>query len=286
MTTETPSEKKLTQWWKTISHHPLWAALIAALLAAFIIARSGSLFTVAPSPAHTNSPSPNRFSPVRISFTPTSPENFGVAFNRDTGIPHATERWAGLHARGGVDIAKSEFRITLANRSSRPLTVTNIEAEVRRSRPPPTDTGAYVLTQGSEVLEQFGMELQSAAVGRTYPLRQAKGSHGEYSSDLPLFFSNHSIALAPGAVYEAKVAVISGISRELEYAFVISGNTATGDFSYIAKPFFRIAGLAVHYKHEYWLLPERTGRSCWVRAYTPPQGLPLCPDERYRSDEL
>ncbi len=136
------------------------------------------------------------------------------------------------------------------------------------------------------MLEQFGVELQSEAVSHTYPLRQAKGSHGEYSSDLPLFFTNHSIALAPGAVYEAKVAVISGISRELQYAFVVSGNTAAGRFSYIAKPFFRIAGLAVHYKHEYWLLPERTGQYCWVRAYTPQEGLPLCPDERYRSGEL
>jgi hypothetical protein len=101
-----------------------------------------------------------------------------------------------------------------------------------------------------------------------------------------LFFNDHSIALAPGAVYEAKVAVISGVPKELEYAFIVSGNTATGGFSYIAKPHFRIAGLAMHYKHEYWLLPERSSRYCWVQAYTPPEGLPLCPDEQYRSDEL
>lgn len=279
------SHNNLARWWNTISHHPLWAALIATLLAAFIIARTGWLFTAAPgsTPTHPGAPL-NRSSPLRISFVSTSPVNFAVAFNHSIPIPHPAERWAGLHARGGVDVNASDFRLTLANRSSKPLTVTSIEAEVERSRPAPTDSGAYVLTQGSEVLEQFDIELQSDAVGRAYPIRHEQDLHGRKA--LQLFFNHHSIALAPGAVYEANVEVISGIPKELDYAFIVAGNTATKGFRYLATPHFRIAGLALHYRHEYWLMPERTGRYCWVKAYTPHEGLPLCPDERYRGHEL
>jgi hypothetical protein len=41
-----PAQEKegIARWWDTISHHPLWAAIIATLIAAAIIAHSGAVF--------------------------------------------------------------------------------------------------------------------------------------------------------------------------------------------------------------------------------------------------
>ena len=217
-------------------------------------------------------------------FQPVAPELYTVAFNSDIGLPNATEDWQGLHQRGGIDIRDSDFRVTLANRSGQPLTVTNIEAVVYGVSEPAIGSIALVYTQGAEGIEQFGVELDSEVRGVTSPLHRVE--NGEYTmsaSTAPVFFQSHHVALAPGEIYEAKVAVADAVSHEddfgeLEYGFIVTGNTAGGSISY-RSPHFKIIGYphtSASTVHEYWKLAEASGKPCWVPADK--SGLePQCP---------
>jgi hypothetical protein len=51
------SKDDVARWWETISHHPLWAAVIAALLAAAIAAHSGGIFGGSSPTASSSTPS-------------------------------------------------------------------------------------------------------------------------------------------------------------------------------------------------------------------------------------
>ncbi len=141
-------------------------------------------------------------------------ELFDVAFDHDIGVPKVSEQWAALHARGGVDVNKTDFELTLANRSQLPLTVTNIEAEVLGSRPSPTAWEGYVFTQGGESIEKLTAILEDSSRGSATPLRSSEGSNP--SSNGP-YFGSHIISLQPGEIYQAAITIFVGenITREL-----------------------------------------------------------------------
>jgi hypothetical protein len=275
------------RWWDTISHHPLWAALIAALLAGGIAAHSGGVFgggaSGAQSAVRTPHKSQTQTRPLRAAFVQVSPAIYEVAFNRPVSLPKSTEEWESLHTRGGVDVGESSFRLTLANQSNSPLTITNVHAVVYGSQSPPTTTLASVYTQGAALLEEFGVELTSATVGATAQFhKQEPGELQTMSPSIaPLFFQRHDITLAPGEIYEAKVQIIARVNDELEYGFVVMGNTANGGFSYQLTPHFKIASYGqqlAKFQHSYWWLPQPLGGPCWIVPYESSNGQePRCP---------
>jgi hypothetical protein len=273
MSDQRPCRHRLARAWQVISHNPLWSALIAALVAAAIIAHSGGVFSGSrgsSSPSHGAQQPSGTTSPLRAVVTPTAPERYAVVFGQDIDLPSHSEQWESLHNRGGIDAGASVFRLTLANRSTAPLTITNVEAVIRAARATPTGTSAQVAVQGEEVIRAFGVMLESEVVGARAPLRRV-------GSEAPNYFASHNIGLAPNEIYEAKVTVVTFLDKELEYAFVVTGNTAHGGLTEYSSV-FRIVG-AFHkphaYRHEYLMLPERSGRRCWVLAtYT---SIPRCP---------
>jgi hypothetical protein len=280
--TNEASRGRLSRWWDAISHHPLWAAVIATLLAATIVAHSGGVF----SDAGTSPESPSRNvrgedgQPLRVVWTPEAPQNFAVLFNRYIPVPRESEAWQGLHARGGVDVTLSKFRLTLANTSNVPITITDVEAIITAAQPRPVGSEARVYTQGTEGLEEFGVLLRDTTPGSRSAFHHTP--HGEVVEDAetgPPFFTNHDISLAPSQIYEAKVAVQIEVSREVEYGFIIRGNTARRSFTDRPRARFRIVGFNPHLfevAHLYWQLPRRSGSSCWIHAYNAKYE-PACP---------
>ncbi len=278
---------KLTDLWEKVSQHPLWAAVLAALIAAAIIAHAGGLFTPA---AQTTPPSiaavrhpPVTKSPLRVAFTPVAPPLFATAFARTIGVPSSSEGWEALHHRGGIDVGESDFRLTLANRSAAPLTITNLEAIVRSATPAPVATLAAMFTQGAAQIEEFSAELANATVGAHSPLHRERSDEGSMDPNTsPRFFTNHIIALKPGEIYEAKLAVISHVHRDLGYRWLIAGNSAAGGFSEESSTTFHIAGTqsAHKYAREYWLIPKPRESFCWIAAHKFGSDLPVCPGAR------
>jgi hypothetical protein len=270
---EPGGKKGIAHWWDIISHHPMWAALIAALLAAAIIAHSGNVFSnSSPTSQPTDHPATSGH-PLRVVFQPVASELFSIAFDHDIGVPKASEGWLALHARGGIDVGVSDFRLTLADQSGVPLTVTNIEAVVRRARPAPDKSLAYVYTQGAGTLEGFAVELGSemenatALVHRYGEQSPTNGPVGNVITETAPFFRNHTITLAPHEIYEAKLEVTTSHQNELEYDFVLSGNTSNHHIVY-RTGYFRISGWGQgfsHYPNRYFTLPPHPG-NCWARV--------------------
>lgn len=140
----TSSKSAVSRWWDGVSHHPLWAAVIATLIAAFVIARSGAVFTSSSSTASIRIQSSSPLLPaiagnraLRVAFQPTEPPLYSVAFRRNIGKPPAAIQWRALHEKGGVDVGRSAFALTLTNRTKLPLTITNIFAEIIGAAPAP-----------------------------------------------------------------------------------------------------------------------------------------------------
>jgi hypothetical protein len=266
--------KKLGSWWYTISHNPLLSALIAALMAGAVLA---IVFGTSSSEHASARSSTFAGRPLRVGVREIPKKIFAIAFPRDIGKPAASETWAALHARGGVDIVKDPVELTLANRSSVRLTVTNVEVVVVRSQPTPAAWAGFEATQGSEGIQQFRAFLTSGSPGSSEPV-----SMGGTGLNGPSYFRTHDVSLAPGEIYQAVVSVIGDAEgRELEYRFVVSGNTASNPFT-VDTGSFRVAGAPIHaanspshYPHEY---THVTGISteCWL-ASLPAHELPHCP---------
>lgn len=259
---------RLGRWWDRVSHHPFWAALIAILVGAAIVAGFESVFSSGHAAGSTVVSSTN---PLRVAFQAVAPPDFEIAFPYDIGLPAASEQWAALHARGGIDIGQADFDVTLANRSQLPLTITNIEARILASEAAPTAWHGAVFTQGDEPIDTLVANLESASTGSTAPLHWAPGGIASLSG--PLFFKSHDISLQPGEVHQTVITafVKASVAQELRYRFDISGNTANGSFS-VRTPSFRITAFANAYAHSYWTL--QLGH-CWVVATS--GGFPRCP---------
>ena len=281
-------KKGIGRWWNTISHHPLWAALIATLLAGGIAAHSGGVFGGGAPDAHSaarkSRNTKNQTRLLRVAFDQVAPGIYSVAFGNPISLPNPSEDWASLHRRGGVDVGESNFRLTLANQTAAPLTVTNIEAVVDGSAPAPTGALASVYTQGASLLEEFGVELTSDAIGTTAQFHRQEPTETSAGSPsvAPAFFHSHYIRVPPHDLYEAKVSVVSTVDRRVEYGFVVTGDSARGSFSYRLAPRFTIAQYAqkarTKFVHSYWWLPHALGGPCWIAPYEPTNGKePRCP---------
>jgi hypothetical protein len=256
--TEAPA-KKVKRWWDKASHHPFWSTLIAGLLVAAIVGLVSQI-SASSHGGTTSGVLESRSSPLRAVFSSVGRELFAVAFPHDIGLPAASEQWPALHARGGIDVGRSDFLLTLSNRSRFPLTVTNIEAVVLRAEPPPTAWEGSAFSQGMEPLEGFNVTLDSESGGATAPAHSNRG--GSYGPNGPSYFQSHDISLHPGEIYRATMTVLTDERRELLYHFVISVTSANKEFAVDTSP-ARITNWEYkRYAHQYWSL----GGRCWVRA--------------------
>jgi hypothetical protein len=213
-----------------------------------------------------------RRSPLRVLVAPTAPALYQVAFSRDIGLPAPEVGWAALHARGGIDVDHSTLRFTFANRSGRPLSITDVHAQVLNRMPPPTGSGAGVYTQGDEPLKSFIVRLDNPVPGSTAAFHRVT-PRGDSYEPAP-FFEANDISLQPGEIYQGTVIVETKVDAALRYRFVVVGQTAGGSFSTAIPGVFEISGLSIYewsgYGHHYWNLDEcqERGGHAWIKVST------------------
>jgi hypothetical protein len=262
--------------WEKASNNQIVAGIVATVVGALLVAHllaGGDQKPLEIAAASSKSP-------LRVDVQSKPLPFFDVAFGHNIGMPAPNEGWASLRARGGVDNVNSLFELTLANRSATPLTVTNIEAVVLKSRPAPIAWDGFQFSQGSNGLAQFSAWLTSATPRTGVPVSQS-GSGGAKLNGPP-YFETHYISLRPGEIYQAAISITSTVEgRELEYDFVISGNTAASPFTVTTSPSLLITRRPIpYYTHRYLHLSGRgNAEDCWM-VETPNltnHGLPHCP---------
>jgi hypothetical protein len=183
--------------------------------------------------------------PLRIAVARVQPVLLSLAFPTDIGVPTDGTGWKQLLDRGAVDVSDSLLRLTLANRSSQPLTVTDIHLELLGSATPPRGAYLYTYTQGDETLGAFAAQFLSKRRGSIAKLYRADGGAPGWELDPPQepFFNGHFISLAPGEIYHAKLTVMTQLPAMLRYRLAISGSTANGEFAIHDPTVLRVSGL-------------------------------------------
>jgi hypothetical protein len=224
-----------------------------------------------------------RLTPLRAIFMPTASPDFSVAFERDIGLPAPSVGWDQLHASGGTDIGYSNFRFTFSNRSSVPLSISDIHAQVLSGLPAPTGSEASVFTQGDQPVESFLVRLDSAAPASTAAVYRTNAD-GAVQRDA--FFQRHVISLQPGEIYQGMMTVRADVSGAVRYRFVVAGQTPSASFRTTIPDVYAISGRRPTWKgygHHYWTLDEckQSVGHLWVRVDTYAQYLgdpyPGCP---------
>jgi hypothetical protein len=215
-------------------------------------------------------------SPLRVDVQPKPEEFFDIAFDHNIGMPAANEGWASLHERGGIDNVASLFELTLANRSPTSLTVTNIEAVVFKSWPAPSAWDGTQASQGGNGLAQFSAWLTSATPRTGVPVSQSGSGGGKLNG--PPYFETHYISLQPGEIYQAAITIISTVEdRELEYGFVVDGNTAASSFMVTTTP-KQLITRGRFYAHNYVHVSGRDNtEACWIVETASDFGIAHCP---------
>lgn len=209
--------------------------------------------------------------PLRTAWSQTAPTLFDVGFHRDIGLPDPSIGWAALHARGGIDIYESAFRFTFANRSSAPLSITDVHAQVLGAVSPPSASEAGIYAQGDQPFKSFVANLDNRARGSMAALHRVNPD--QHSYDHAPFFQANVISLQPGELYQGTVTVTTSVGTDLRYRFVVSGQTASGSFVTIIPDVFEIAGGPVgwnSYYHHYRNLDEceLAGGHAWIKVST------------------
>jgi len=184
---------------------------------------------------------------LRATIVLSDPGVFYLAFAKDIGLPAENTGWQELHDQGGVDVHTALFKVTLANRSEKPVTVRDIHTELVRSDPPPTEALAYVFTQGDGPVSQFAARITSAAATTRAELFKLDDGTPGWAKDPPdpPFFRENFISLRPGEIYEATIAVQTNLSepRMVSFRFVISGSTPERGFTITDHGTYRLSGL-------------------------------------------
>lgn len=240
------------------------------------------------------SPAPQGGESLRLTVVPRGPRIFHVAFGRDIGLPAENATYEDLLAAGGVDVGTSLVRITLANRSDKPLSVTDVHLETIGTEEPPRAAIAFVWTQGDGPVAPFAALLHSAS-GSVADLYEEVNDTPGYAKEPPIqsFFSDNYISLKAGEIYEAEVAVETDAApaKMVKYRVVVSGSTAATPFTIASSTIGRVSNLSNEspddrpYEREYvdgFLSFAKVALGCTdiaVRRWyaVPPAGLGDCP---------
>jgi hypothetical protein len=188
--------------------------------------------------------------PLRVTASAQDPGFFRVAFFEDPGVPAEDAGWRDLIARGGVDIGTSVVRLTLANRSRRPLTISDIHLQVVGSSASPAGASAAVFTQGDNGLKEFDALLEDASEGSVAKLYRGSLPTADVDPPPTPFFASNYISLKPGEIYEALVTVVTHVPQLIRYRFAIAGSTPDGPFETAVRP-LRITGGHDRFEHTY-----------------------------------
>jgi hypothetical protein len=196
---------------------------------------------------------------------------YQVVFRRDIGLPTPANGWATLHAGGGIDVGRSKFRFTFANRSGTPLSITDVHTQVLGRASPPTGSLAGVYTQGDEALKDFFVQLDNPTPGSTAALHRARS--GSFSAAATPFFQANDISLRPGEIYQGTVTVMTNVDAAPRYRFVVVGQTAGGSFSIAIPGVWEISGRGTSwtgYDRYYEALDECQvrGGQLWLKVAT------------------
>jgi hypothetical protein len=265
----------ISRLWKNASKNQIVAGTIAGIVAGLVVAFITVQYLAGGSQERLEIAAASSKSPLRVAVQPEPLHFFDIAFDRDIGTPAPNEVWTSLHERGGIDDVASRIEVTLANRSATPLTVTNVEAVVLKSWPAPSAWDGSEASQGGEGLEQFSAWLTSATPRTGIPVSQSNGGGAKLNG--PPYFETHYISLRPGEVYQATISIVSTVTgRELEYGFVIDGNTAASSFAVTTTPNLLITRRRF-YTHNYMHISGGSDtESCWIVEKVE-LGIPRCP---------
>ncbi len=219
-------------------------AVAAPLIAAAMAAPSQEERAAAQAPARQH-PTPRRSPPatfrshpLRAAFVAGDPGVFEVAFPRPIGLPADGVGWRELIAAGGTDVSESTYRATFANRSDRPLTITDVHVQVLGSEPPPQGSFAFAYAQGENALRRlFATIMDNRPGSNDWLYATGPGSNG-----VP-YFGKHYVSLKPGEIYETTITLGTELIAEIRYRFVVSGSTPTGEFIFEDPQVRRISGL-------------------------------------------
>ncbi|HEV7938967.1 MAG TPA: hypothetical protein VGP18_13205 [Solirubrobacteraceae bacterium] len=266
-------EHAVGQLWGKASDNAIVAGVVATVVGGVIVAAIVAI-PAGSGQKHLEVAAVSSKSPLRVEVQPKPPQFFDIAFDRNIGMPAPSEGWASLRERGGIDNVTSLSELTLANRSAAPLTVTNIEAVVLKSRPAPSAWDGSQFSQGADGLTQFSAWLTS---GAPHTGVAVSGGGGGAKLNGPPYFETHYISLRPGEIYQAEITIISTVeNRELEYDFAISGNTAASSFTVTTTPHLVITRrLIPSYTHRYLHISSGDESGCWIVEPTD-VGFPHC----------
>lgn len=196
-------------------------------------------------------------SPVRIGTRLVEPELFTIAFATDIGVPEDGIGWRELLAKGGIDVYRSGVRLTLANTTNRPVTVTDVQIRVVASREARLGSLAYEYSQGGEELPRFSATIESSAPGSATPLVLSDPG-GTRPDESDSYFSKNYLELAPGEIYEAAISIEAPLEEptEISYELVASGSTAERFFTTTGATKHRVSSARAAegekpYAHEY-----------------------------------
>jgi hypothetical protein len=194
----------------------------------------------------TRSAAPSGARSLQLTVAPKDPGVYHVAFDHDVGLPSESTRYLDLLAQGGSDVKHSIQHLTLANRSDRPLTITDVKVEVVGVKPLPRAAVASMFTQGDTGYSQFATRLDQATVGAKADLYKVVQNVPGYEADPPASpaFTQGYVSLKPDEIYEAEVTVsLPDASANLvEYRFVVSGATADKPYTIASTTVSRVAG--------------------------------------------
>jgi hypothetical protein len=213
---------------------------------------------------------------LRVSLTQTALQLYDVAFARDIGVPPDGTAWQTLHDEGGTDVYNSTTRMMLTNRSSKPMSITDIHVEIVGTETPARVSEASVYTQGDMPLKQFAVPIKGDQAGATAPFYHVnENGTPTYQTEPPdpPFFQDHTISLGPGEIYNAGITVQTLVddAQTIDYRFVIKGSTADQPFQRTTKvqqvSSFTGGGDGPRYEHTYIL-----GYLKWAK------GMGWCPD--------
>lgn len=203
-----PSKDGVARWWETISHHPLWAAVIAALLAAAIAAHSGGIFggsspTASSSPAASPS-TPSHAKSAHAAAVMLSPSN-GIALipKPIAGVPdpppyanteagdHCGLWWKGwFQQQHAASLYLPSFVEVSAPRGD-PVTITRIFAHVFRAYKP---TGISIIECVAPAAGPISGTIVSLDLDHPSVLPTVSTSGGGHPMPLP----EAAIAINPG----------------------------------------------------------------------------------------
>jgi hypothetical protein len=180
---------------------------------------------------------------LRVDVERQEPGFFDVAFARDPGLPAEQDGYDALLDAGGIDLGNSIQRVTLANRSDKPVLITGIHVQIVATHPAPSAALAYEFHQGGGFsgYVHFAAQLDQEAPRSSVDVyRMARGAPGyARQPPEPPAFQDKFLTLPPNEIEKLTVQVAMPPPpwppRLIEYRYLIDGETAQRQFT-IATP--------------------------------------------------